>query len=228
MAKKVNEFKVGKPTIVGSTTINHSARVNMGLNCSAYVLMDYIYRCVQNKKEVDVIETYRKTGFTPDQQEALLHDLVDKGFIYPENTPIPKITTMWESAFADIEVEFENAFWTKLIDGQRKVIWPGSKKRALSNYIKVRKGYSREFLTSQRNAYLEYLELERKGGFNRRIMMADKWLNPMNAYYEIDWRSEANKLLAGFKSAEKAKKETITEEQRKKQYEQDSDQQGDI
>lgn len=229
MIEENNPFKkatVGLPLIIGSSTINHGARVNLAMNCSEYCFMDYIYRCVKKNRIINITETFRQTGFTQEQQETLLHHLIAKGFILPIDDEIPRLTTKWESAFADLDREFEELFWKK----DDKVVWTGSsKKRANSFYYNLRKKYSREFLIDQRNEYLRYLEAERKTGFPRRIMAAERWLNPINEYYDVDWKLLANEREAEFnKNKEKAesstKKENLTLEQRKQQYEQDSNQ----
>jgi hypothetical protein len=58
----------------------------------------------------------------------------------------------------------------------------------LSFYEKVRKEYSLEFIEQQRDAYHDYLIMEKKRGFNRAVMAAERWLNPANEYYLTDWK----------------------------------------
>jgi len=218
--------KVKLPSVVGSTTINHGARVKMALNCSEYVFMDHIYRQVQKKQEVDILEAFRKTGFLQDQQETLLQHLIAKGFILPINEPIPVLTTKWESAFADIDMEFEKAFWTKKNkEGKMTVLWSGSKKKSCTMYVALRKNYSREFIVEQRDQYVRYLEMEHKNGFNRSIMMCERWLRAENEYYLVDWKKMADDIAIklGLMPDANAPKETLTRDQQKKKYEQDSD-----
>lgn len=176
---------VQKPDITGSTTINHAARVVLGLNCSEYVLMSYIAHCVKNQKPLESTEVYVKTGFSEEESLAIVRGLVQKGFVMLRDSPIPDITSKWESAFINIEDEFENLFWKK--DG--KVVWTGSsRKMSLTFYIKARKRYSKDILISNRNDYIEYLEWEHKKGFNRQIMGCEKYLNEKNEYYLVDWK----------------------------------------
>jgi len=227
--KNFKDMKVGPVNILGSTTINHSARVALGLNCSEYVLMDYVYRCVQKKIPIDITDVYQKTGFRNEEQAVLLRNLVGKGFINPIDTPIPQITDKWATAFTDIQMEFEELFWKR----NGKVFWTGSKKKSYDFYYKTRKSFSRDFLVGQRDEYARYLELENKRGFNRRVMMAERWLHPSNAYYDVDWKTMADDIQKELdkaneklnKANQKAEKtQTLTAEERKKQYEQDSNQ----
>lgn len=221
-----DDFTTSKPSILGSTTINHAARIKLGLTCSEYVLMNYIYHCVTKKREVDIMETYRQTGFEVSEQEVLLRKLIQKRFIFPENEAVPRLTGKWETAFTDIEMEFENLFWKK--DG--KVIWTGSKKKSCDMYIRLRKKYSRDFLLEQKDQYLRLLELENKHGFDRRIMMAERWLNPSNEYYLTDWKSQADQLDKKISEAEnrikksdqKFERKELTNEQRRRGYQEDS------
>ena len=220
---KFAEMKAGAPKMLGSTTINHAARVELGLNCSEYVLMDYVYRCVKKKREVDILETYLQTGFDRAQQEVLLTHLVEKGFIYPTNVTPPEVTDRWDTAFTDIEREFEELFWRK----NNKVFFTGSKKKSYGYYYKLRKKYSREFMVGQRDAYARYLDLENENGFNRRVMMAERWLLEANEYYLVDWTEMGDAIAKEIKKKKGTpveKTETVTSAERKNQYEQDSDQ----
>lgn len=228
----VDDFKtmvVKKPTILGSTTINHAARIELDLTCSDYVLMDYIYRAIRDKKPLDTLEIYRQTGFEEQAVGVILNNLVLKGFVVNERCNLPKITDKWASAFTNLTTEFEELFWRK----NGKVFFTGSKKKSYEFYSKLRKKYSKDFLVKQRDAYADYLEMEHKTGFDRSVMMAERWLHPSNEYYLSDWSSQANlireKILKGTivlkKSFEiQTKEETVTSEERKSRYEQDSNQ----
>ena len=227
MKNKIESAKVELPTILGSTTINHAARIQLKLNASEYILMDYIYRCIQKKRKLTIVETYRQTGFTADQQEVLLRHLIEKGFVFPENASPPRITSKWESAYADIDLEFNKLFWRK----NGKVFFTGSNKKSCSMYYKLRKKYSREFLIKQRDYYAEFLEMQHKTGFNQSVMMAERWLNPANENYLTDWKEMADnikkKIHAGTERIKKAnekmeKQETVTSKDRKTEYEQNS------
>ncbi len=231
MKNKLEEMRVGKVNIIGSSTINHSARVELGLNCSEYVLMDYVQRSVDHKRSLDVVETYRQTGFGIDEQTALLKTLVLKGFIFPDVADPPYLTGKWLTAFTDIEREFNELFWK--LDGN--VFWTkgGSKKKSYGMYYKLRKEYSREFLVDARNDYARMLKAENESGFDRSIMMCERWLLKANEHYLVDWKAmyisleektKANKAKNKYKAdAKPEKSETVTSDQRHKSYE-DSDQ----
>jgi len=231
MENKINKMKVELPSIFGSTTINHAARVKLHLNASEYIMMDYIYRCVQNKREMEVTETYRQTGLSTEQQGILLRALVMKGFVWPDQVSPPKITSKWESAFANLKAEFDNLFWIK----NGKVFFPNSSnKKSFALYHTVRKEYSKEFLIKQRDHYSDFLEMQHKNGFDQAKMMAERWLNPKNENYLIDWQQLANDVRKKIKKVEDelnkkgktpvAKTETVNSKERKTQYEQDSNQ----
>jgi len=210
---------VKKPEIIGATTINHAARVAMGLNCSEYVLMNYIYWCAKNNKPLLEMDTYMKTGFEVQESVPILDSLIKKGFVLiSTDLSSPQITSKWESAFTNLEDEFENQFWKK--DG--KVVWLGSsRKQSFIFYDKARKKYPKETLINNRNEYLEYLEAEHSRGFNRQIMGCEKYLNEKNEYYLVDWKTMTNQIKEQLKpKTESAEpKQPLTAEARKKMYE---------
>jgi hypothetical protein len=230
MENKIKEMKVAMPSILGSTTINHAARIQLMLNASEYVLMDYIYRCIQHKREMEVSETYRQTGFTTEQQQILLRSLVMKGFVFPDQVSPPKITSKWESAFADLKAEFDNLFWRK--DG--KAFFPNSSnKRSFGFYNTVRKKYPKDFLIKQRNHYDDYLKMQAATGFNQAKMMAERWLNPKNENYLIDWKQLADDIKEKIRNGEERVKqgnekmekiESVSTKDRRSQYEEDNKQ----
>lgn len=219
------DMTVSLPEIKGSSTINHNVRVKLGLNCSEYCFMEYIYRMVKKSKPISIAQTYEETGFTEAEQIAMGDALVIKGFLLLEITNPPTITTKFESAFTDIASEFENKFWTK--DG--RTAWPGSKVKSLELYRKARLKYPAETLISQRDEYFRYLNCEKEyNGFNRAKMAAERWLLPANSYFLTDWKSQADTIYETWKAKQKpvkiAKAEVLTEEDRKAFYEQDSNQ----
>ena len=217
MSDKIMDHVVQKPDITGSTTINHAARVELGLNCSEYVLMSYVFHCAKNNKPLTVMETYQKTGFEEEAQLQVIRGLVQKGFVLFSPNEVPQVTSKWESAFTNIEDEFENLFWKK--DG--KVVWLGSsRKQSLTFYIKARKKYPKETLIENRNDYIEYLDMEHKRGFNRQIMGCEKYLNEKNEYYLVDWKVLIERIKKELHPKEETKiVEPLTKESRKKMYE---------
>jgi hypothetical protein len=217
MSDKIMDHVVQKPDITGSTTINHVARVELGLNCSEYVLMSYVFHCAKNNKPLTVMETYQKTGFEEEAQLQVIRGLVQKGFVLFSPNEVPQVTSKWESAFTNIEDEFENLFWKK--DG--KVVWLGSsRKQSLTFYVKARKKYPKETLIENRNDYIEYLDMEHKRGFNRQIMGCEKYLNEKNEYYLVDWKVLIERIKKELHPKEETKiVEPLTKESRKKMYE---------
>lgn len=182
MTEKIKDMIVASPSIIGTTTINHSARIELGLNCSEYVLMDHIIRCINHDVQPDINDTYRKTGFSEDQQDQILRGLILKGFILISEGDL-KITNKWKQAFTNIADEFESLFWTR----KGKVVWTtSSRKQAFLFYTKVRKNYPKEVMVDARNNYLDYLELEHKRGFNRQIMNVVKWID--DEFFLVDWK----------------------------------------
>lgn len=215
MSDKLLDQEVPKPSIIGVTTINHAARVELGLNCSEYVMMNYVYYCAKNKIPMTVNDTYRKTGMEEHEQIMVCRTLSQKGFMLVTTDIVPVITSKWETAFTNLDSEFEKLFWTR----NGKNIWLGSsRKQSLAFYVKARKDYSREVVISGMTDYLEYLEWERKTGFNRAIMGAEKFLNTKNEYFLVDWKQKTDEIKKRLQP-EKAHVEPITKETRRKAYE---------
>ena len=209
-----SKIKGQAPKIIGSSFINHDNRVKLNLTCSEYVMMEYIYKCVKNNEEVVFDQMFINTGFTKEQQGILIRNLVEKGFVFPKETPIPLISDKWESVFPDIEKEFEE-FWHEIIDGKRKAAWQGSKKDAFSKYKIIRKEISKELAFNQREFYFEFLNLEKKyRKFSRQRMMCSVFLGPQRRIFE-DWANYGQEIKDEFESKEVviAKPSKMTKEQ---------------
>lgn len=218
------DFKTSAPSIVGFSTINHNIRVKLGLNCSEYVIIDYIHSRNTAGKVTDIDNCFIKTGFKKEEQSRLLESLMKKGFIIPpmDGDQAFKITSKWTSALSSIDKEFEKEFWVMFNPDTMKqeVCWPGSKSTAKKNYAGVRKGYTFDFLMSQRNHYFAYLETCHKYGFARQKMMASVFLGPQERFLE-DWKKQRDDLIKT-NEPDKVKKEpgkAITMEEMKKLYE---------
>jgi hypothetical protein len=225
MGNTIFENPVKRKKITGTTSINHEIRVSLGLTCAEYALMDYVYKLVKKNTPLDVGRIQDVLGFNIEEQQFILNELVSKGFIFPEDTPVPNITDKWISGFKDISAEFEMHFWKK--DG--KVFWTGSKKQSQLKYVNARKSYSMDFLVEQRNHYAKMLEYSRLDGFDRKVMMAERWLSAANEYYLTDWKSQWEELEKSLIAKGKIKKQPtkeeskpLTEEERKKQYAEDN------
>jgi hypothetical protein len=159
----------------------------------------------QDKNELaDTLTTYVNTGFSLENQGMILKGLVAKGYIMilPENKY--KITDKWYDAFPNIEKEFNQYFWIEIDEhGNARSAWTGTKKKALEYYIKLRKKYSRDYLSTQRANYFEYLKLENQRGFARQRMMAQVFLNPGNERFAEDYAdyTEQLRIKLGIKPA---------------------------
>lgn len=175
------DFKSKPPKVHGHTTINHEARMELLLNCSEYVFMDWFTAELGKQKEPEIMSCYTRTGFTPDQQQKLLHSLIKKGFLMPTSDDTPKLTDKWHTAFADLDVEFEQMFWR---DRQGKVCWHGSKPKAHDLYVVLRKEVSRNTLIHQRDTYFKFLEMEHKLGFDRDKLMCSVFLGKQRRWEE--------------------------------------------
>ena len=188
---KLKDYRSERPNVYGSTTINHKARLDLEMNCSEYVFMSWLYNRVTKNETPEILDCFQRTGFVEKEQKFLLQKMVEKGFVLPNETDIPGITDKWQSAFADIEHEFEAYFWTK----NGKTCWPGSRKNALRLYIGVRKKLSRVYMMKQRNTYFKLLEVEHERGFNRSKMGATVFLGPQERYDE-NWEQQLEESQA--------------------------------
>lgn len=195
--------------ITGRTIIDHARRRFLDIDCDTYCMMDYIYKCVQQHKEVTIESTYRNTGFLMDRQGELIKKLVKEDFLFPLNRPVPRITSKWENSLSNYEKEFEE-FWYKEKDGKKKAVWPGSKKNAFDKFCRARNTVSFEHLITKRDEYLEYLSWEKKKGFSRQIMIAERWLNPKNEHYNEPWDEYTYniKVQLGYAKEDKTKQPT--------------------
>lgn len=216
MSNVLKDYKSSMPKVHGRTTINHEARMELMINCSEYVFMDWFYREISKKKDPDVADCYVKTGFNTEQQQMLMQRLITKGFLIaaPDKTPI--LTPKWEASFADLDKEFEKFFWVK--DG--KVCWRGSKEKAKELYIKLRRSTSRELILKKRNMYFKLLELETW----RQKMMATVFLGPKGeGRWKDDWEDELQEAREKQNKAEEEYKkredvQPLSEDKMKEMY----------
>jgi hypothetical protein len=205
---KLDSYKSKAPAIIGSTTINHEARIRLGLNCSEYCLLDHLTRQEDKGQHADMLTIYINTGFTMAEVEKLFGTLVLKGFARVDNGKYI-LTKKWEEGFADIENEFDNMFWK--IDN--KVVWTGTRKKALEYYVKLRKRYSSEFLMTQRNNYFNFLLLQKQlTRFDQQKMMCQVFLNPMTERFNEDYAEYIVQLKNKYGVTDKPKPEPLTRE----------------
>lgn len=211
---KLDNYKSKPPAIIGSTTINHAARVRLGLNCSEYVMLDHMAKKDEKGGQADTLTVYLNTGFTIDEASRLFRSLIAKGFVMVTGDDFT-LTSKWADAFPDIDKEFEACFWTK--DG--KVAWTGTKKKALEYYYKLRKKYSRDFLVEQRDNYFEFLKLQKKlRNFDQQKLMCQVFLNPANERFNEDYADYIKQLKAHYGDPDAVKPAPITKEDVMNQY----------
>jgi len=188
------------------------------INCSEYVFMDWFYREVSKGNEPDVQQCYVKTGFNTEQQQMLMQRLIQKGFLMPDKDKNLIMTSKWEASFADLDQEFEKFFWVK--DG--KVCWTGSKGKARELYVKLRRSTSRELILKQRNMYFKLLEIDDW----RQRMMATVFLGPAERWKE-NWEDQLQEAREKQNEADKEYKkredvQPLSEDQMKEMYGEDN------
>jgi hypothetical protein len=229
---KIRDFKdfvSNLPAINGFSTINHKLRVDLRLNCSEYVIIDYIHNRNVAGKDTTIEDCRIKTGFSEQEQKYVLGALVQKGFIMPpgeEDTHFV-LTDKWTKALSTLDKEFERSFWI-MYDHEKKqsvTAWPGSKSQAKKNYVTVRKSYTFEYLMQQRDLYFEYLKECRLAGFDRQKMMASVFLGPQERFKE-DWEAQLkDRIDARLKregtEAPKPAAKAVTMQEVKQLYEKD-------
>lgn len=215
---KLDNYTSKAPDIVGSTTINHAARVLMGINCSEYVMLDHIARTDAKGKQADTLSVYIATGFTESEAKRVFDSLVLKGFLHLVGEDF-MLTDKWESAFPDLNKEFDQFFWFENL----KPAWTGTKKKALEYYAKLRKSYSRDFLHTQRNNYFEFLKLQAQlKKFDQQRMMAQVFLNPSNERYMEDYADYIVQLKAKYGDPNEVKPSPISRDDVMKEYGKDN------
>lgn len=217
--KTTNLKKMTVPTITinGHSTINHNLRVKLRLNCSEYVMMDFLHNQKIASKVPDIQDCYKATGFSENEQKAVLTKLIEKGMLINPDKFASEfiITDKWLNVFTSVEKEFEEFFWLK--DGKK--CWTGSKPQAKKNFVFVRKNYELDFLISQRDWYFLFLEECEKKNFFRQKMMCSVFLGPQERFLE-DWKEQYEKLAP--KKKEPAKKISMKDLQNLYENEKDS------
>jgi hypothetical protein len=205
------EKTVEFPQIKGVKTINHSMRVSLGINCSEYVLMDYLAYLLEKKLDFNAMKCYQSTGFKSEEVGPVLSGLIQKGFVvYHEKTDKLDITKKWYDNIPTFINEFEQ-FWTiKGKDDKMVNAWPGSKPEALRLFIKLRKnGIEFDYLMKQRNDYFKFLRYQQTvRNFNLQKMMCTVFLNLDKKRYEEEWELQ---VPEEYRKPKEEKKEILTE-----------------
>lgn len=222
---KLEEYRSEVPAIIGSSTINHAARVKLGLNCSEYCFVDLIARMQDSGKHIYFDDIHAHLGFNRDESNILMKSLMAKSFIVilsgiDGRDAEFKLTSKWAEGFANIDKEFDELFWKK--DG--KVCWTGTRKKALEYWVRIRKRHTLDFLISQRNKYFEFLELQKKyRGFDQQKVMCQVFLNPANERYLEDYTDYVKQLKATY-APSKVEVKPVTKEDILKAYGKDNNQ----
>lgn len=225
--EKLEEYKSKAPDIVGSSTINHAARVKLQLTCSQYCFIDFLHRRKENPTGVQSI--WISLGFGEKEIEQLTKECMLKGFIAVTSgidgrDPELILSNKWNEAFTSAEKEFE-VFWHEMIDNKISVAWTGTKKKALEYWVKLRKKHSFEFLMKQRNDYFQFLRLQKKlRKFDQQRLMCQVFLNPANERYLENYEDYVMQLLKHYGDPETPKIKPVTKDDILNQYGKDNHQ----
>jgi hypothetical protein len=218
---KLEEYKSKAPDIVGSSTINHAARVKLGLTCSQYCFLDFLHRRRENPTGNQSI--WINLGFGEREIEQLMKECMLKGFVLRGEAGM-MLTPKWNDAFTSSEKEFDE-FWYEKADGKYSVAWTGTKKKAIEYWVKLRKKHSFDFLMSQRNDYFEFLRLQKKlRKFDQQRVMCQVFLNPANERYMENYADYIEQLKKHYGDPEQPKIKPVTKEEILSQYGKDNHQ----
>jgi hypothetical protein len=212
---KLEEYKSKAPDIVGSSTINHAARVKLGLTCSQYCFLDFLHRRQENPTGNQSI--WINLGFGEREIEQLTKECIQRGYVLLNDTGFV-LTGKWNDAFTSSEKEFEE-FWHETVENKRSVAWTGTKKKALEYWVKLRKKHSFDFMMKQRNDYFQFLRLQKKfRKFDQQRLMCQVFLNPANERYMENYEDYVMQLLKHYGDPEQQKIKPVTKEEILSQY----------
>lgn len=218
---KLEEYKSKAPDIVGSSTINHAARVKLQLTCSQYCFLDFLHRRQENPTGNQSI--WINLGFGEKEIEQLTRECMQRGYVLLNEKGFV-LTSKWNDAFTSAEKEFEE-FWHEIVDNKRLVAWTGTKKKALEYWVKLRKKHSFEFLMKQRNDYFQFLRLQKKlRKFDQQRLMCQVFLNPANERYLENYEDYVMQLLKHYGDPEAPKIKPVTKDDILNQYGKDNHQ----
>jgi len=218
---KLEEYKSKAPDIVGSSTINHAARVKLGLTCSQYCFLDFLHRRQENPTGNQSI--WINLGFGEKEIEQLTRECMQRGFVLLNDTGFV-LTGKWFEAFTSAEKEFEE-FWHETVENKRSVAWTGTKKKALEYWVKLRKKHSFDFMMKQRNDYFQFLRLQKKlRKFDQQRLMCQVFLNPANERYMENYEDYVMQLLKHYGDPEPTKIKPVTKDDILNQYGKDNHQ----
>ena len=221
---KLEEYKSKAPDIVGSSTINHAARVKLGLTCSQYCFLDFLHRRQENPTGNQSI--WINLGFGEKEIEQLTRECMQRGYVLLNDTGFV-LTGKWNEAFTSAEKEFEQFWHKKLTDKNNRsvdmVAWYGAKKKALEYWVKLRKKHSFEFLMKQRDDYFQFLKLQKKlRNFDQQRLMCQVFLNPATERYMENYADYIEQLKKHYGDPEQPKIKPVTKEEILSQYGKDN------
>lgn len=149
------------------SNINHKVRVKLGMTCSEYVLLDYLYDLqLKNKKPSGKI-VEKDLGFDKDETEQLLKALVIKE-LYAQGGII---SDSWKAQFNFAE-EFA-AFWEIFLK-------KGNRAKSQINYCKCRRIVDKDVLFDAAERYIK----SKEGKERQFIKGCESWLNPAEKHWE--------------------------------------------
>jgi len=224
---KLEEYKSKAPDIVGSSTINHAARVKLGLTCSQYCFLDFLHRRQENPTGNQSM--WINLGFGEREIDQLTLECMQKGYVMIESgvdgrNASLRLSSKWYNAFTSAEKEFEE-FWHETVENKRSVAWTGTKKKALEYWVKLRKKHSFDFMMKQRNDYFQFLRLQKKlRKFDQQRLMCQVFLNPANERYMENYEDYVMQLLKHYGDPEQPKIKPVTKDDILNQYGKDNHQ----
>jgi hypothetical protein len=198
--------------ITGSTTINHEVRHKLNLTNDQFILLDFLQKAFEEKREITYELIYRKTAITQIEYDTIIPILYQRNLVRDENVKTKRyirVSKVFKQAFYVNEKDFD-LFWK---DNKGVCCWPGSRTDALQKYILARREYPHDYLMKQRNWYFRMLELPEYSF--RQKMGAPVFLNMKTKRFEEDFEA-AVRAITGVErkdtftqSLDKAKKDLL-------------------
>ena len=149
--------------VKGSSTIDHSVRVKLKIGMDDYAILEFLWVWCKKKKEPANYKDYWKAlGLFPNQIDAILKDLKQKGFIAIGKSERPEPTDLWNKQFMNSD-QFEE-LW--------KIHPKGTKKEAEKYFPQAIKIAGYEHLKKRLMLYIE----DKKDPKFRLDLSG--WLNP--------------------------------------------------
>lgn len=222
MEKNLKNIKVKSLLPQGINSIEHSARIKLGLNCEEYCVFDTILSRKKRQKETTFDDIQDYTGLTSVSVNSSLSKMMNITLIKITDEKIYLNSRMVTEAFKEQDQifrdEFEH-FWKspKIIrnptsNKEETVMvnaWPGPKELAFDKFVLARKKHSLEFILEQKKYYFLFLKHETW----RKKMQASKFLNIKTKQLLEDFK---NQIPVNVIKAQE--KQTITIDHKKSLY----------